>query len=271
MGKKWERFEKECELYLNEEYGTEETKFYLQGSTDSNVGDILVIKEDKDLFYIEVKSELSQAGQFVVVKDRGQWIFGEANKSHPTINTQKIIEYLNTDNVKSITTKGTALYIDENIQYGWIKDFYKQRNVSFFITNYNNKKVIIPIDKIENYFNISVIVRKKGSGSGEVSKPFWDKIKNSAVFKDCKDQEIRNKKRYLYFDELPDELTEEKTKFQDEIDGESIRFQVQEVNENELYVRKLSTTSNPTVIFSLESKQGQNVEDLDLFEDLIRK
>lgn len=267
---KWKKFEVECAGYLNKEYETKETKFILQGSTDSNVGDILVIKENKGLFYVEVKSELSQAGQFVVIKNRGNWIFGEANKSNPTINAQKIIEYLNTDNMNAITTTGTVVDIDKHIQYEWIKDFYKQRDVSFFITNYNNKKVILPIDKIEDYFNISVLVRKKGSGSGEVSKPFWNKIKNHTVFLDYKTQEIRDKKRYLYFDNLPNSLTEEKTKFQDEVDGELIRFQVQKVNENKVYIRKLSTTSNPTVIFSLESKQYQNSEDLNLFESLIK-
>lgn len=73
MLKSWEINEKECFLYLINNYGN---KFILEGSHNSNISDIKVINKN---YYIEAKSIKSQCGQFVVLEENNN--FNEFEKS----------------------------------------------------------------------------------------------------------------------------------------------------------------------------------------------
>lgn len=262
----WQEFESNAFLYLEKKYSKPNIDFSLLGESNSNQSDVLVTKNEKELFFIEIKSPESQAGQFALSKNpQNNWEFSNLNRTIPTKNSTEIINDLNTSDVKNITTSQTFLNTSKDILFNWIKDFYSQRNVKYILTKFNNQYVIAPINKIENYFNIKGSVRKKGSGSSDVSNPFWEKIKKHYIFNGVNDVKVISGKRYLTYNEIPNQLTSKKNIIKDFIDDEVIRIQLEVLNDNKVYIRKLSTTSNPTVIFSLISKRKQIKSDLDEF------
>ena len=61
-----ELFELECLEYLQNKYNYENVHFNHNGGMDSTMSDISVIKNGKIAFFIEVKDNTAQSGQFVV-------------------------------------------------------------------------------------------------------------------------------------------------------------------------------------------------------------
>lgn len=266
----WEKFENEIFLEFKKKYSNNNTKFELLGVSDSTQSDILVIKKDEPEFYMEIKSSIAQAAQFALNQNsEKKWYFSDLNKTTSTNNSEEIIGFINKSDFGAITTSGISIGIDQKTQFDWIKDFYEERCVEFVVTSYNNELVIMPLENIHIYFNVSVIVRKKGSGSAELSNPVWRKIKNHPVFNGVRENNVINGKRYLTFDSLPESLNNNKTIFADMFDDEIIRFQLEIISDRKVYIRKLSNTSNPTVIFTLTSKRSQISEDMAYFIERI--
>ncbi len=269
MIKDWQKFEKDSFEYIKNNFSNENLTLKLLGDSDSSKSDIYV-KTPNSEFFIEIKSPISQGGQFVLSKNnQKKWIFGEGNKTKNTINSSKIIDDLNSESNFNITTASTNLTTDSETLSNWLIDFYSQKNVRYIITKFNSEYVILPLNKISTYFNIIASVRKKGSGSSDVSNPFWNKIKNFEIFKNVTESKVIGKKRYLYFKVLPNQFNENsKIVFSDFINDDFIRLQLEVVDtsSNKVYIRKLSTTSNPTVIFTLESKTQQQIDDLNDFK-----
>lgn len=87
--KEWEILEEECLNYLKNKYPT--IKFTLLGKEDSTKSDILVKTINLE-FYIEVKSKISQCGQFVLIPNykNNVFIYSRKNKA-PILSKQKIL------------------------------------------------------------------------------------------------------------------------------------------------------------------------------------
>lgn len=164
--RQWEKLEHEWHAYLNAKYGN---YFSLQESSNSTVSDILCTKPDNH-FYIDVKSTTAHTGQFVLTPnpDTETFTFSPKNKTPLTSNTQRIIDYMNDnfDMFKNVQTQQIRLELPQHDMFEWVREYYTTvKNVEFFTTkDTENNFVIVPIDKLAHYFDISAVYRVNEAG-----------------------------------------------------------------------------------------------------------
>ena len=190
---KWTEFEPYCVDFLNQQYGTF-CSFVLLGKSDSTAPDIAVYKNDSLLFNIEAKSGTAQSGQFVLFpdKEKKEFIYSNRNMTPIFQESKEIISYMNDnfDNYANLSTRGEELYIPKDLMYNWVKYYYKNiKKENYFISEYNNDIIILPIEKLEQYFDISCKYRIKKSGSTDPSLKHKEEIekillKNNLNFDD---------------------------------------------------------------------------------------
>lgn len=180
--KKWEKFEEECVDFLKKEFGNHAT-FDRQGGSDPTIPDIKVtLKNSGKVFYIEVKQAPARCGQFVVLPgdDNKTFVFSDENKSENNNDVHQIIEHMQKefDKFSKVATDGGDEKIEfegaEQVFINWIINYYKTKEVKFFITN---GYALIPIDQFGNYFKVTATYRKKKSGSGEPAKKNFEALK----------------------------------------------------------------------------------------------
>jgi len=144
----WKRFELLATNYLQENYG-DYALFEQQGGADSTIPDILVTTK-KEKFYIETKSSEAQSGQFVILPNNvtNEFYFSEKNKTEENKLTQIIIDYMNNnwESYKNVSTEGLSIDMSDSIFANWITNYYKYKNVKYFISGLETNFVIIPID-----------------------------------------------------------------------------------------------------------------------------
>lgn len=252
MLKSWEINEEECCSYLTNNYGD---KFTLEGLHNSNISDIKVKNNN---FYIEVKSIKSQCGQFVVLEENNEFIYSSKNKTFINEYSNYIINYMNNNFYlfTNVTSKPIDIILDTNIFYSWVKNFYKLKNVKYFITKVNsNNYIIIPIDSIDNYFNISACYRVKKSGSSNITKNNFDEIKL-----------VLNNIDFAFVEKNEKIFIRTKENINEKLKGYNYTYQFKLINKDLYEIRRLSNTNNPNVIFSIELiKKEQDENDLNLF------
>lgn len=266
MVERWEKFEKACETYLNENYG-HLANFILEGGSNSNISDIAVTVNRRVNFYIEAKMGLAQSGQFVVLPDVENkcFYFSPKNKSLENEFTEIILSYIN-DNFDIFFNAGTAgkdIDIDKYYFTQWIINHYKNRSVKHIIT-YKNGFIIFPVEKFGNYFDVSATMRNKGSGSTQPAKKNWAAI--SSYIGDAYDvsstEPFRDGKKNRLLAYTNRGVRDE----QFVIESVTYQFSSRE-RENEYEVRKLNRkTKNPTVVFSVHVTAQQDISDLRFFE-----
>ncbi len=257
-----ENFENQCCKYLLKKYG-KYADFILKGGMNSSVSDIAVIKNGFICYYIEVKMNVAQSGQFVLIPDKtsNSFIFSPRNRSKPNHITKYIIEYMNSDFKKyeNAGTSGQIINLSSNLFSEWIVSYYKSKSVKYIISSFSGNYIIFPVEKFSTYFNITAKYRIKKSGSQNITKKDIDPVKNilSKIYQDKISFSEKNKKLFAYILE----------------NVNSLYFSVNSYNyylsakENNLYeIRKLSTTRNMNVIFTITSKQKQKEDDLLMFE-----
>ena len=254
----WQKFEQMAVSYLKGKYGN---FFELKGESNSNTSDILFRKEYND-FFIEVKMPEAQCGQFVLIPNREEkkFEYSSKNKTKKNNYTNEIINYMN-DNFEKFNISSTS-GVDINMRnftfYNWIIEYYKEKNVKFFITQSDKNFIIFPIENFSCYFEVTAKYRMKKSGSS----PLSDLSKNDF-------EEALKKANISYKFKGLDITTDE------ELDGRKIcgenRTYLLRKKDDTLYkVRQLSNTENCNVIFSIKLKanisEKQRKEDLDKFE-----
>lgn len=122
---------------------------------------------------MDVKYCPAQCGQFVLLPDSENNIFRYSNRNKSRINiySQKILNYMNCHfkDFKEVGTKGKDISMenDSDIFANWIIQIYKDKGVKFFITN---NYTILPVERFQDYFDISAKYRTKRSGSRNVGK-----------------------------------------------------------------------------------------------------
>ena len=254
----WKEFEKEAISYLKNEYGD---FFELKGETNSNTSDILFRKEYNN-FFIEVKMPETQCGQFVLIPNREEkkFEYSPKNKTKKNNYTNEIINYMNYNfekfNISS--TSGVDINMDNLTFYNWIIEYYKEKNVKFFITKSDKDYIIFPIENFSCYFEVTAKYRMKKSGSSHLSKlsknDFEKALKKVNIFYEFKGLDIAT----------DEELDGRK------ICGKNRNYLLRKKEDNLYEVRQLSNTENSNVIFSIKIKtnisEKQRKEDLDKFE-----
>ena len=168
--KEWEILEEECLNYLKNKYPT--IKFTLIGKENSTKSDILVKTINRE-FYIEVKSKISQCGQFVLTPNYKNdfFIYSSKNKTPIFEQTKDIIDYMNFNFSKFANPTTAPLEIDlkESILTNWVINYYESKKVKFMITKIFNNYLLFPLKKLNNYFSVKCFYRIKKSGSTNAS------------------------------------------------------------------------------------------------------
>ncbi len=256
----WENFEIECTDYLNKEFGKKYNCTFLNaGGHDSNAPDINIIHKNKHLFSIEAKMNEAQCGQFVLSPDNSthKFTFSDKNKCDKNEYVDAIIASMEENYDLCIDTLDD-LPIPETIICNWVKDYYiNKKGSKFFITrsHYGNY-IIVPVHKLEQYFNVSAKFRVKRSGSANPTHNNIPEIKAALDNNGLNYSLIIIDKDKSVFGEI------ESNKESFKIDGIKYRYLFRNVGRNRYAVRRLSNTCNSNFIVSITLKNGQQPEDL---------
>ncbi|EOD00408.1 hypothetical protein [Caldisalinibacter kiritimatiensis] len=251
---RWRDFEIESVRYLNQKYGREDVCFKDVGGSNSNAPDINVILNSDHVFNMECKLSPSQAGQFVVLIEQDKFIYSPRNIYPENIYSKQIIEYLN-ENFSSFENVGQSsldIQCDTYVLSKWVENHYLQKDSRFIITSNVTKgfKAIIQTEEINRYFQVSACLRRKKSGSRNLPKKDFQ-IAKELVTEHLESMECEvvnyfkeGKKTYLEVNTTND-LQKENCYF-----GGNF-YLSEEIPREKYSVKKLSTTNNANVIFSL--------------------
>lgn len=258
----WEQLEIECTSYLTQNYGNSEITFVHQGLSDSTTSDIAVNKNNEMLFYIEVKSPNSQSGQFVLNENPNnkKFTYSDKNKTEMTKSKAKIIKFINLDYEKYVNagTRGYIIDIDKNVISDCVKEHYALKGVKYVMT-YDDQYIIIPLERINEYFDITANFRIKKSGSSKVPANEEKIVESFFNLETGIIETYREEKRLI--------AKTDNTVLRSVVSIDDNEYYFSPRKENEYEIRKLSKTNNMNVIFSLKLIKKQDERDL---KDFIR-
>lgn len=257
---KWKEYEINSCKFLNSTYSNLGFTFSNTGFSNSKESDVSILKNNIKIGNIEAKLSPSQAGQFVICECGQGFEFSSKNVYPINHYTRKIIKFINNNyyKYKEPSTKGINLDCGDDLLYNWVINHYKNNKSSDFLissTNINSYNIIIPVEEIPKYFNISATVRNKKSGSRHLPKKLYDSCRDILF-------ENMNKKGYSisniysnnkkYIVKLNNEAN---------LSNNDLKFYL---NENELYlsdignnefaIKVCSNTNNTNIVFSLKLK-----------------
>lgn len=247
----WEDFEIKCTKYLNERFGAY-ARFIHQGGSDSTIPDILVQTNSGKSFYIDVKYCPAQCGQFVLLPniETCSFEYSRKNVNRINANAERIMNHMNGkfDEYREAGTAGKEIEMinDSTIFSDWIIQTYEEKGAEFFITN---NFTILPVARLQDYFEVTAKYRIKRSGSSSVGKSRLSSVLNHIV-----------SHGYALTDSRADG---DKLFIKSNQNLHNTRFTLQKYEYmfsqrgEEFEVRKLSNTYNANVIFSIRQK-GRN-------------
>lgn len=254
---KWKEFEHSATDFLNDYF--KEFSFENLGDSDSTAPDITVqTQEGKFLTNIEVKYSPSQAGQIVVLIKNGHFEFSEKSKNPKVSSTDMLIGHLNENYeiYSDVAQSSIAIEIEESILFSFIIEQYQHKNNDWIIASSKSSSLtkhdlcFIPLTDIPKYFEISVSLRRKKSGTRTLAKSMRESAEQiiSKIF-DNFEIKIEAKKTFLYGDigTHPKELPE--------------NLYLSKKEENIYEIRKRSTTNNANIMFSLKLKNNYTFQE----------
>ena len=249
---KWEIFQDEATSFLNNYF---DINFAMEGGFDATTSEITARKEDQIITTIEAKFCPAQAGQIILLSDGNQFTF--SNKSKNTLNsyTQVIIEYLNS-NYSSFAGANSSTIPITDISYStlfnWVKTIYSEKNVEWIIASekFNmltkDDLVFVPLNEIENYFDISIVFRRKKTGTVHIAgKDIVDfESELDLITKNYQIKKTRDK--YLLT------LNERISNF-----NIGTKYLLSMTNkECQYYIKKKDMNTNPNIMFKLNLKDN---------------
>ena len=247
----WKDFEKNVYEYLVKNIQYPKIHIVHQGNSDSTVSDIHFYCGEKKIFTIECKENESQASQFVVKNNIKNKKFENSEKNKFTDEfSDQIINHMNDhyDHYSKVNENGNIsneLLCSKKLMYSRVVSQIKSKalfiasshNLNYF--SENKPLLLVPVEEIENYFDISGIYRTKISGTRELPQ------KNYTYFEEK--YKIRIIKNKIYLDDSNNQIDANKEE----------GFFFSKKNENGLReIRKKSTTSNANIIFSLSLRKN---------------
>ena len=243
---KWEEFEILATNHLNENFN-EFATFTRLGGADSTIPDIQANTKTGKEFYIEAKCGNAQCGQFVLQPDIATSTFIYTAKNPINKYAKEIIEFMNKDfeAFKEAGPAGKIIDMPAKTFINWITKINADKNVKYFITD---DFVLVPLEKLEEFFDVTARYRVKRSGSGSVPKAkvdnVIDKIKTLPISSGITEYRKINGKLFV--------------KAENNIHNQRFVYEGNEYmfsqRDDEYEVRKLSNTFNANVIFTISLK-----------------
>jgi len=244
--KKWEIFEKDATKYLEEQKLNDSFLFSNLGSNNSTAPDI---KAFKHTFNIEVKLSPAQAGQIVVTNNNNAFAFSKNSVNQEIDETTVIIKHLNKYyNKYSIENPIPITGINETL-YSFIKSQYIIKGNTWIISADNEKisdaklKCLVPINEIQDNFNVSATLRRKKSGSSSMPKSQLESAKK-IILSACQTSKftVENGKNIVSSYTGKDRLNH--------------NVYLSKKDDCKYEIKKLSSTNNLNVVFELVLKKG---------------
>ncbi|HHX53967.1 MAG TPA: hypothetical protein GX704_03560 [Clostridiales bacterium] len=256
MATTWQNFEIECYNYLKTKYPKAQFKAF--GQSNSTSPDIFVSTSHDATFYIEIKSSNAQSGQFVLIPDEKRQCFDYSDRNQTPFFriTQIIIDHMNKNFIqyKSVGSAGQNIDIDKSIFYDWIKCYYSNKRVKYFITK-GLDYIIFPIEKISEYFDVTCCYRMKRSGSSSAGSSNVPEIREALRASNiAANVTVNGGDVYVKTNSKIDGK---------KLQGEKYKYLFRKTENGNYNVRKLSNTTNSNVIFSISLKKYQQ-DSLDL-------
>lgn len=267
----WAKLESEVAEWLNSKVSDSNVSFQQCGGSNSTVSDIQIMANNKPTGkFIEVKSANAQAGQFVLFPNMATRTFEYSTKNHSDYNNpinglvvSEILDFMdeNFDSYANAGTKGKEIMFpnlsaEDNSRFFalWIADYYSNvKHAEWVATkDSNNNIILLPFNKLAEYFDVTACYRVKKSGSSSVknSCKTLETVKQAIISlnpDNVPEFTIVDNKLYAKFETIPQNLGN--ADYHLAIKGEwGTLFEV----------RKLSKTFNSNVIFSLKLKQLSN-------------
>lgn len=250
---KWEIFQDEATNFLNNYFNAD---FTMEGGFDATTSHITVRKGIKHITTIEAKFGPTQAGQIVLLPENGKFIFCDKSKNYSNKYTEEIIKYLNSNYslFKGSNNASIHVNISDNTLFNWVKTIYSEKNVEWIISSQKFNKLtlkdllFIPLNDIENYFDISLVFRRKKTGNTQIpGKDIIDfKTQLDEVTKDYQIKKTDNK----YLLTMNSRLSNLNI---------GTKYLVSMTNVDcQYYIKKKDINTNPNIMFQLNLKE--NVE-----------
>ena len=262
----WEKFEMECTEYLNNNFG-KYAGFIHFGGANSTTADILVRTNSGKNFYIDVKHSPAQCGQFVLTPRIETNLFEYSTQNSNSINEYAIVimNYMNKffGEYRNAGTAGKEIIFDncQEVFAKWIIESYKNKNVQFFITN---NYTILPVDRLNEYFDVSTKYRIKRSGSSSIGKTnivAYAKLLSNDKAHNYNIRNVRIDGNKLF---VSSDKNLHKLRFIHKY--QEFMFSAKK---GEYELRKLSNTYNANVIFSIRLKNNKSgISDSEFIEFL---
>ncbi len=248
---KWEIFQDEATDFLNNYFNA---NFSMEGGFDATTSHITVRKSNQVITTIEAKFGSTQAGQIVLISDGNKFSFCDKSKNYSNSYTQEIIKYLNSNysSFAGVNTASIHVDIGDNTLFNWVKKIYSEKNVKWIISSNKFNKLtlkdllFVPINEIENYFDISLVFRRKKTGNTQIpGKDIIDfKEQLDLITQDYQIKKTNNK--YL--------LTTN-SRLSDFNIGS--RYLVSMTNVDcQYYIKKKDINTNPNIMFQLNLKEN---------------
>ena len=248
---KWEIFQDEATDFLNNYFNAD---FRMEGGFHVTTSHISARKGIQPLTNIEAKFDSNDAGQIILSSEGNRFSFCEKSKNDSNKYSQEIIEYLNSNYSLFKGTNTASIHVDisDVILFNWLKTIYSDKNVEWIISSkkFNkltlNNLLFIPIDQIENYFDIRLVFRRKKTGNTQIpGKDIIDfKEQLDEITKDYQIKKTNNK--YL--------LTT-KSRLSDFNIGSKYLVSMTNVD-CQYYIKKKDINTNPNIMFQLSLKDN---------------
>lgn len=250
----WKKFELNT-LENLKHFETSSLKFKNEGGSNSTEPDIKVYKNNNFLESLECKLSPAQGGQFVVLWNGSEFQYSSSNVNHESFETIEIIKLMNEN--KSYYSKifnpsessSVDLCVDDTIAAQHLINIYKAKKSNFIISsvsaNSTDNIKIIPIEKIKNNFNIIGKYRIKRSGS--INLP----IKEYSIAEEKFTEKYGRKILDINTINLGTTLEKKECYF-----GDNNEYFLSVQNNDTYKVKKLSSTFNANVIFTLSLKSS---------------
>jgi len=186
--------------------------------------------------------------------DGNKFSFCDKSKNFSNKYTQEIIKYLNSNysSFAGVNTASIHVDISDTTLYNWVKRIYREKNVEWIISSKkfnkltSNDLLFVPINEIENYFDIGIVFRRKKTGNTQIpGKDIIDfKEQLDLISKDYQIKKTNNK--YL--------LTTN-SRLSDFNIGS--RYLVSMTNVDcQYYIKKKDINTNPNIMFQLNLKEN---------------
>ena len=248
---KWEIFQDEATDFLDNYFNA---NFTMEGGFDSTTSHITVRNINQVITTIEAKFGSTQAGQIVLLSDGSKFSFCDKSKNDSNSYTQEIIKYLNSNYASFAGVNTASIHVDisDTTLFNWVKAIYLEKNVEWIISSkkFNkltlNDLLFIPINEIENYFDISLVFRRKKTGNTHIpGKDIVDfKTQLDLI---CEDYEIK-KTDNKYLLTLNSRLSNFNI-------GSKYLLSMTNVD-CQYYIKKKDINTNPNIMFQLNIKDN---------------